>query len=96
MEAQGGQEGEADGPGERGCEELEHMSGLLGSGLLCTGVTPSTPERTVGWLGSVSPACRNLESRACGQMRDVDLGELASEDPPLISAEARADRCGPL
>lgn len=23
-------------------------------------------------------------------MRDVDLGELASEDPPLISAEARA------
>lgn len=46
--------------------------------------------RTVRRLDSISPACQGLVSRACGQMRDVDVGELALEDPPPpVPAEAR-------
>lgn len=35
MEAQGGKKGKLLAQGEQGCEELEHVSGLLSSGLLC-------------------------------------------------------------
>lgn len=80
------------------CEKLEHQVPGLCLTCCATRVSPSpfwaqsplSGMRTVRRLDSISPACQGLVSRACGQMRDVDVGELALEDPPPpVPAEAR-------